>query len=162
MQKGKVIGINGTNVTVGFEDGKFKEFNLNTFNFTPSIGDQIEIFSNGEQIIINKTAGSNSSFNDINVDNIVNSFSSNAKKHRANKVIYIVLAIFFGYFGAHKFLVGQNGWGICFLVITLLTLIPFLNILAFIPAIIVYITSIIQAIIALFKPSDAEGYIYFD
>ncbi|WP_436860254.1 TM2 domain-containing protein [Staphylococcus caeli] len=63
--------------------------------------------------------------------------------NEVNKVIYIVLAVFLGSFGVHKFYARKTGMGLLFLVFCW-TGIP-------------QILAIIGAIIVLFKPSDERG-----
>lgn len=63
--------------------------------------------------------------------------------NEVNKVIYIVLAVFLGSFGVHKFYARKTGMGLLFLVFCW-TGIP-------------QILAIISAIIVLFKPSDEQG-----
>lgn len=61
---------------------------------------------------------------------------------QVNKVIYILLALFLGSFGIHKFYAGKNMQG--FLHLIFLTVIP-------------HILAIISAIITVFKPADEHG-----
>lgn len=63
--------------------------------------------------------------------------------NEVNKVIYIVLAVFLGSFGIHKFYARKTGMGILFLVFCW-TGIP-------------QILAIIGAILTLFKPADQNG-----
>ena len=60
--------------------------------------------------------------------------------NEVNKVIYIVLAVFLGSFGIHKFYARKTGMGLLFLVFCW-TGIP----------------QIIGAVITLFKPADQKG-----
>lgn len=62
---------------------------------------------------------------------------------KVNKIIYIVLAIFFGGLGLHKFYAKNNGRGILYLLF-FWTGIP-------------EILGIIEGILTIFKPSDEEG-----
>lgn len=65
-----------------------------------------------------------------------------------NKVIYIILAIFLGSFGAHKFYAKRNFAGFIYLILCW----------TFIPAIL----SIWDIIVAIMKTSDENGNIYFE
>ncbi|EHJ08503.1 TM2 domain-containing protein [Staphylococcus simiae] len=60
-----------------------------------------------------------------------------------NKIIYILLAIFLGSFGVHKFYAGKNMQGILHLLF-FWTGIP-------------HILAIISAVLTLFRPSDENG-----
>ena len=69
--------------------------------------------------------------------NVIISNSTGGKEMQVNKVIYILLALFLGSFGIHKFYAGKNMQGI-------LHLIP-------------HILAIISAVITVFKPADEQG-----
>lgn len=60
-----------------------------------------------------------------------------------NKVAYVLLALFLGGLGIHKFYAGKTGMGILYLVFCW----------TFIPAIV----ALVEAIIAITKPADANG-----
>lgn len=60
-----------------------------------------------------------------------------------NKVAYVLLALFLGGLGIHKFYAGKTGMGILYLVFCW-TLIP-------------AIVALVEAIIAITKPADANG-----
>ncbi|MCD8914412.1 TM2 domain-containing protein [Staphylococcus simulans] len=67
---------------------------------------------------------------------------------RVNKIVYIVLALFLGNFGVHKFYSGQNGQAILHL--------------AFFWTGIPHVIAIISAIkTLLFRPADKNGNIKF-
>lgn len=63
--------------------------------------------------------------------------------NEVNKVIYIVLALFLGGFGVHKFYARKMGMGLLFLVFCW-TGVP-------------HVLAIIGAIITVFKPADQNG-----
>ena len=65
--------------------------------------------------------------------NVIISNSTGGKEMQVNKVIYILLALFLGSFGIHKFYAGKNMQGI-----------P-------------HILAIISAVITVFKPADEQG-----
>lgn len=67
-------------------------------------------------------------------------------KKRVKKLTYILLALFLGGIGAHKFYSGKTLMGVIYLVFCW----------TYIPAII----ALIEMIVAITKKSDAEGYIY--
>ena len=68
--------------------------------------------------------------------------------YRANKAAYCILAFFFGGIGVHKFYAGKVGSGLLYLFFCW----------TFIPGILAFI----DFIIGLCKPSDNDGYIYFN
>ncbi|HDB5454717.1 TPA: TM2 domain-containing protein [Staphylococcus aureus] len=72
---------------------------------------------------------------------------------QVNKVIYILLALFLGSFGIHKFYAGKNMQGILHLIFCW-TGIPHL---IFCWTGIPHILAIISAVITVFKPADEQG-----
>lgn len=75
--------------------------------------------------------------------NVIISNSTGGKEMQVNKVIYILLALFLGSFGIHKFYAGKNIQGILHLIFCW-TGIP-------------HILAIISAVITVFKPADEQG-----
>lgn len=75
--------------------------------------------------------------------NVIISNSTGGKEMQVNKVIYILLALFLGSFGIHKFYAGKNMQGILHLIFCW-TGIP-------------HILAIISAVITVFKPADEQG-----
>uniref|UniRef100_UPI003F68D9B8 TM2 domain-containing protein n=1 Tax=Streptococcus pluranimalium TaxID=82348 RepID=UPI003F68D9B8 len=65
---------------------------------------------------------------------------------KVNKVIYILLALFVGEFGLHKFYAGKKKQGILYL--------------AFFWTFIPGLLGIIEGILAIFKPADKDGNFY--
>ena len=72
--------------------------------------------------------------------NVIISNSTGGKEMQVNKVIYILLALFLGSFGIHKFYAGKNILHLIFC----WTGIP-------------HILAIISAVITVFKPADEQG-----
>ncbi len=64
-------------------------------------------------------------------------------KNRVNKLVYILLAVLLGDIGAHKFYCGKIGIGLLYL--------------AFCWTIIPAIAGLIEGILAIGKPTDAQG-----
>lgn len=146
----KIIKINNDIVSIGTDDGKIKEVRISDINFTPNVGDIVEIYETENDLIITKKEEkkdnySNSGIN-INVSNNQNGtqpmyVANNTKA--INKVVYCLLAFFLGGFGIHKFYAGKIGTGILFILFCW----------TFIPGVIAFI----EFIIALCKKADSNG-----
>ncbi|HGC8430256.1 TPA: TM2 domain-containing protein [Streptococcus agalactiae] len=65
---------------------------------------------------------------------------------KVNKVIYVLLALFLGEFGLHKFYAGKTGTGILYLIFCW----------TFIPRFI----GVVEGILAILKPADQDGNFY--
>jgi len=147
----KVIKINENIVMIGTDAGSIKEVRLEDLNFTPTVGDEVEVFETETSVVVTKkeqpvkenpTSGIN-----INVSNNQNTqgeavyVANNTKA--VNKVVYCLLAFFLGGIGVHKFYAGKTGSGILYLLFSW-TAIP--GIIAF-----------VEFIVALCQKADANG-----
>lgn len=147
----KIIDISNEVVYIGNEDGSFQEVRLSDCNFTPCTGDCVNVFTNGSKVIVTRIESAKPvELNDDKIHiNIVNENKNEDNApliHRGrvvNKVVYCLLAFFFGWFGAHKFYAGQAGAGFVYLIFCWTC----------IPALIAFF----EFLFALFKSSDAEG-----
>lgn len=152
----KILQVTADVVTIGMEDGSISEVRPCDLNFTPSVGDEVQVFQNETKTIVSKVEKElppqNPATNGININvsnnntnsNTVPTYVANGKK-AVNKVVYCLLAFFLGGIGIHKFYAGKIGTGILYIVFCW----------TFIPAFIAFI----EFIIALFKKSDANGMI---
>lgn len=149
----KIISVSDTIVSIGTENGGIKEVRLVDLNFTPSVGDEVEVFETETKVIVNKKAVKqesaipNGGIN-INVSNASNNgapvYVANGSK-AVNKLIYCILAFFLGGIGVHKFYAGKVGTGIVFILFSW----------TFIPAFI----ALFDFIVGLCKKADANGMI---
>lgn len=156
----KIISINEEIVCIGTTSGQIKEVRRCDLTFEPRIGDFVECFENESRVVVNKVDPAPQS-GDANVQgngtgnitvNVTNASNNTAPEgcvqagvtgKVVNKIAYILLALFLGGVGGHKFYAGKIGAGILYLVFCW----------TFIPAII----ALIEMIIAITKPSDANG-----
>ncbi len=143
----KIIGVKGNIVQIGTDSGKIINVNSSSLNFLPQIGDEIEVFRDGDKVIVaKKQPGSNGAVN-VNVQqNIGAPVAYVQNKKAVNKVVYCLLAFFLGGIGIHKFYAGKIAAGILCLLFCW----------TFIPGIIAFI----EFIIGLCKKSDANGKIW--
>lgn len=153
----KIIAVEENIITIGTDDGAIKEVRPMDLNFSPKIGDKVEIFetetktvvTKAEEKEINQSAAPAGGIN-INMNNqqTVTAPQTVALANgtiAVNKVIYCVLAFFLGWCGAHKFYSHRIGAGICYIIFCW----------TFIPALIAFI----EFIVALCKKSDPNGLI---
>lgn len=129
----KVIRIKEGTVTIGNDDGSFLDIPMSELDFTPIIGEMVELFSSGDRTVIYRN-GKNPVLP--------------PKGKVVNQIAYGLFALFLGGFGVHKFYVGKVGLGVVYLLFCW----------TFIPAII----ALVEGIIVFTKKADAEGNIYFD
>lgn len=149
----KVIEVTDTKVLIGTDDGKIKEARRDDIKFEPKVGDEVDVFENDDTLIVTKKAqnnpvetpqgGVNININNTNTNNSQQEgYIGNGKKV-VNKIVYILLALFLGGIGGHKFYAGKIGAGVCYL------LFCWTGIPAFI--------ALIELIVALCTKSDSNG-----
>ncbi|MGH1757479.1 TM2 domain-containing protein [Enterococcus hirae] len=146
----KIIKLELENVVISTSDNEILRIPYEQLDFKPELHDTVDIYPDGDTFIITRNNSSNKSLEDkINI-NIVNENQQQANSINyvqagkvVNKIIYIILALFLGGFGIHKFYAGKTGAGILYLILCF----------TFIPAIL----AIIDAIRAAFKPADSNG-----
>lgn len=153
----KIISIQNEIVSIGTDEGSIKEVRMMDLNFSPSVGDEVEIFETENKTLVTKkekpveqTAMPAGGIN-INMTNTQTQTQTaptavlaNGTK-AVNKLVYCLLAFFLGGVGAHKFYAGKTGTGILFIIFCW----------TFIPAFI----ALIDFIVGLCKKSDANGMI---
>lgn len=167
MTNGKILKLNNDQCYIGLEDGTIKIVNRQNMDFAPNIGDSVEIYeSDGIVYVLKKTSqgnnGSGINFGDtrdnagvqININNTNNNNEQRnpeprsypKEKKRVHKIVYILLAIFLGWIGIHKFYAGKTSAGVLYLLFCW-TCIPFF-------------IGFFEGIAAIFIKADNEGYIY--
>ena len=125
---GKIIKIANEIVYIGMKDGSLKEIPLDKLGFTPRLNMQVEVYeSDTETLVVAKPVFK----------------AGEGRGVLVNKLVYILLAVFLGGFGIHKFYAKRTLSGIFY----------FLFCWTGIPAII----GLIEAILAISKKADANG-----
>ena len=145
----KIIKLEDNEVIIGcnvsYDVIKTKNENL---NFEPQIGDEVEIYGSGDSLIVHKRVfekiGNKVALNTISDRYVEENFKK--RGYPVNKVIYILIALFLGGFGIHKFYSGKVIQGFLYLLFCW----------TYIPAVI----SFIEGILAIFNPADSQGNIY--
>lgn len=152
----KIIEVTSEIVSIGRDDGSITEVRPSDLNFSPTVGDEVQVFESETKTIVSKVQDKintsepvpNGGIN-INVQNtqsntVPNMYIANGKK-AVNKVVYLILAFFLGGIGIHKFYAGKIGTGILYLVFCWTC----------IPALIAFI----EFVVAIFKKADPNGMI---
>ena len=151
----KIISIQNEIVSIGTDEGSIKEVRMMDLNFSPSVGDEVEIFETENKMLVTKkekpveqtaipAGGININMNNNQTQTAPATVIANGTK-AVNKLVYCLLAFFLGGVGAHKFYAGKTGTGILFIIFCW----------TFIPAFI----ALIDFIVGLCKKSDANGMI---
>lgn len=164
----KIIKITEENVLIGTDEGQVLQIKKGDLGFEPKLGMEVEKFTSDSEIIITpkevsvqeepKRKESDVNMEEalkkgivVNVSNtnttdLSNKYSDNNTYAQSgkvvNKLVYVLLAIFLGWFGLHKFYAGKAS-GVIYL------LFFWTGIPCFI--------SLIEGIMACFKPSDSRG-----
>lgn len=127
----KIVAVSPEIISIGMDNGELKEVPASAINFVPHIGDEVEIFESANSIIVSKIEKKedtaipqqapvqaipniviNNANSNVNTNTNVNGGMPGKPK---NKWVALILCIFLGFFGAHKFYEGKTGMGILYL-----------------------------------------------
>lgn len=162
----KIIKITEKDIYIGNEQGKIIKVKKEDIDWEAKVGDKVKIYSSDIELVVTKLEEEKSSSkrnddeqqkmasnNKDGINIVINNQSNNKNESMyngetagvsvVNKVVYVLLAIFFGGLGLHKFYAGKASQGVIYLLLCW----------TFIPAIIGFI----EGIMAAFKPSDSNG-----
>ena len=153
----KILKIDNDIVYVGNDDGSLTEVRMSDCNFNPNVGDIVDLFTSENKTVCIKSTKSDlekavQSSGGININLNQNQNSNTGTTvdaytgphlYAVDKVTYIILALFLGGIGIHKFYANRTAAGIIYLLFCW----------TFIPALIAFI----EAIIACFKTADNRG-----
>lgn len=145
----KIIKLEEEYVVIATQNESIVRARYEWLNFRPKVGDQVEVFEDGDELIVYQSTDSSTREDQINI-NIVNENTQHQANYAytqtgkfINKWLYILVALFLGGFGIHKFMVGQTGAGVIYLLFCWTG----------IPALIAFFS----AIGAIFKAADING-----
>lgn len=158
MKRGKIVFVGEEKVVIGFEDDTTTEALIGGLSFEPYVGQEVEVYSSGNTVFVlgrkkdwseNVTKAENKDGIQISINNKV---EQNAKgsaqnafpqKTAVKKGLYILLAIFLGGIGIHKFYENKAAAGVLYLLFCW----------TFIPLLIAFF----EGIRAAFIPADSNG-----
>ena len=148
----KIVKVTGAEVTIAHNE-EYIKVNPSELNFVPQLGDEVEVHKVDEEIIVMKKDNKKDDKINISIVNennavqnqsqVVNTQQTAYGLHYVNKWVYVLLAIFFGGFGAHHFYAGYNVKGVFYLIL----LVTGISV----------ILGFFQGVLALFKTPDANG-----
>ena len=116
----KIIKIEDNVVYIGNQNGSLTEVRRDDCNFEPEIGDEVDVFvSETKTICVKSNNKESNNTQDITKTNGINinitqnqnsgtlDYQNMYSKKAVNKIVYIVLAVFLGGIGVHKFYAGK-------------------------------------------------------
>ncbi len=131
----KVIKIDDIFVYIGQEDGSMVKVKKDSISWDVQVGENVEVYESNNEIVVSRF-----------IEKMASSIDPyNQNLNRVNKLTYILLAIFLGGIGIHKFYAGKSGIGILY----------FLFCWTFVPSII----ALIEGFVAIGKHGDSNGMI---
>ena len=148
----KIIKLDFEDVVIANDDKTIIRVAYADLDFKPQVGDLVEVYPDGEFYIIHKVSAASQIEDKINI-NIVN--ENNASQQvvnnnggiyggkLVNKWLYVLLALFLGGLGIHKFYSGNFVKGVLYFVFSW----------TFIPSLLALFTAIGAAL----KPADQYG-----
>ena len=109
----EIVAIDGATVRVGGEDGAISSLPIAALRYSnPQVGDQVRVYRDASETVVTK----------VGVLAQSSGFSADEDRRRVNKVLYVLMALFLGGLGVHRFLRGQVGLGILMIFVGWLTL----------------------------------------
>lgn len=152
----RIIKVSEEKVIIGTEKGGIIEVSRDNLDFEPTIGKMVDVFTSETDVyicevektqpnegLIDEEQGLNINIKNENASNNTGVNSSGIRLKVVNKLVYILLAIFLGGIGIHKFYSGRTGLGVLYILFCWTV----------IPAVI----GVIEGIIVIFKTADENG-----
>lgn len=108
----EIVAIEGATVRVGGEDGAISSLPIAALRYSnPQVGDQVRVYRDASETVVTRAGALAQS----------SGSSADGDRRRVNKVLYVLMAFFFGGFGVHRFLRGQVGLGVLMILVGWLT-----------------------------------------
>lgn len=150
----KIIKIQDDVVSVGTDDGNFFTVASADLNFKPSVGDEVDVFKNGDTPLVVKREKTVSQ-NPLMENALLSDEEMLSPKSRAASS---VLCFFLGTLGVHNFYLGRIGRGICQLVLFLVGCATEWLLIGTVPLFVVGVWVLIEFVIILVGAcKDGEG-----
>ena len=146
----KVIEVTDDIISIGLENGRMKEVLREECKFNPRLGDEVEIYESDDEnriIVVKKEPVYNTHPINNNIYND-NTYYVAKRGKKVDKLLYCLLALFFGYFGVHQFYAGNTKKGLLYLFFCW----------SYIP----FILALIDFFKGLFKSTDMNGRILIE
>lgn len=124
----KILSIRSDVIEIGMDDGSIEEVPSDSVNFVPHVGDRVEVFRSSSKIIVSKLeskvkeSGTEEKQPTVVINNTNTNVNTNTNLNGAgrfgnpkNKWVALLLCLFLGVLGAHKFYENKAGMGLLYL-----------------------------------------------
>lgn len=149
----KILKVLEDRIVIGLDGGGVTEARMQDVDFIPQVGDEVEVFTSELTNYVSKkkeaapVMGNNPNGINITLQNTQASAQPQvmmvAQGKLVSKLVYVLLALFLGGIGIHKFYAGKIGMGIMYIIFCWTGIPSFVG--------------FVEALVAAFKPADAAG-----
>ena len=107
----EILVISSSTVKVGEDNGAVTELPIASLHFSnPAVGDKVRVYKDGDTYIVKREETSTNAI-----------VTNDGDRRKVNKIAYLLLTLFLGFLGVHRFMRGQVGVGILMILIGWLT-----------------------------------------
>ncbi len=123
----QILGVYADRVEVGNDQGAVKSVPIGAIRYAnPQVGDQVKVYIKDEQPVVVLDESVAPAPQQVQqpqaAQHIAQEDSDHPDRRKIDKVLYIVIVLFLGMLGVHRFMRGQVGIGILMLLTAWLTL----------------------------------------